>query len=169
VTNVCGHPVSACDPLAGNTTACLQSRNKPADPLVIRCFECARDNGCLDPAQAGGACEDTPGTAPAACQTALAASSPVSEKSVCLATLDKIFQSQCAITQQLTPCLCGDTDAGMCLSGALPPTGPLLPIYQCELGATAPQISSNFTVQTFGAGQANALAQCAGAFGCDCF
>jgi hypothetical protein len=30
-------------------------------------------------------------------------------------------------------------------------------------------ISQNFIVQSFGAGQANALAQCAGAFGCNCF
>jgi hypothetical protein len=147
----------------------LTSRSKPNDPVSVRCLECVRDNGCLDVAQLGGSCEDTPGTAPAACQTALASSTPVSEKQVCIATLRDIFASQCAATQQLTPCLCGATAADACLAGTAPPAGPLLPIYQCELGTTAPQISQNFIVQSFGAGQANALAQCAGAFGCNCF
>jgi hypothetical protein len=96
-------------------------------------------------------------------------SAPVTEAQVCLQTLSKIFSSGCAATQQLTPCLCGTTDAGQCLAGTAAPTGPLLSIYQCELGTTASAISSNFTVQSFGAGQANALAQCAGAFGCNCF
>jgi hypothetical protein len=168
---MCGHQVAACDPFQSNTTACLQSRNKATDPTSIRCFECVRDNGCLDPAQAGGACEDTTGTAPVACEASLSVSTPVSETSVCLATLDKIFQSGCAATLQLTPCLCGSSDAGKCLAGdpTAPPVGPVESIYACELGSTGPAISNNFTVQTFGAGQANALAQCAGAFGCDCF
>jgi hypothetical protein len=97
------------------------------------------------------------------------ASAPVSETQVCLATLDHIFQSGCAATLMVTPCLCGSTDAGQCLAGTAAPTGPLLPIYQCELGTTAPQIVTNFTVQTKGAGQGNALIQCLGAFGCNCF
>jgi hypothetical protein len=107
----------------------------------------------------------------------------VSESSVCLATLDKIFQSGCSATLQLTPCLCGSADAARCLAGTagtttgLPagsppdqaPNGPVLSIYQCELGTGPASIANNFTVQSLGAGQANALAQCAGAFGCDCF
>jgi hypothetical protein len=97
------------------------------------------------------------------------ASMPVTETQACLATLGLIFSSGCAATLQLTPCLCGATDAAACLSNQAPPTGPILPIYQCELGTTGAQISTNFTVQSFGAGQANALAQCAGAFGCNCF
>jgi hypothetical protein len=163
VPNKCGHQVSACDPFQSNTTACLQAR--PAG-----CFDCVQLNGCLDPAQAGGSCENTPGTAPVACESVLNASVPVSETSVCLKTLDVIFQSACAATLQLTPCLCGNIDAGQCLSGATPPQGPALSEYQCDgMGTTAPQIVNNFTVQTFGAGQANALVQCAGAFGCNCF
>jgi hypothetical protein len=97
------------------------------------------------------------------------ASTPVTETQVCLATLGLIFSSRCAQTLQLTPCLCGATDAERCLSGLSPATGPVLPIYQCELGTSAPEIANNFTVQSFGAGQANALAQCVGAFGCNCF
>src|SRR5262249_6863858 len=95
--------------------------------------------------------------------------SAVSKTQLCLYTLKRIFDSMCAATQQLTPCLCGSTDAGMCLAGTAEPMGPLVDVYKCELGATAPQITNNFTIQTFGAGQANALVQCAGAFGCNCF
>jgi hypothetical protein len=132
------------------------------------CFQCAVDNGCLDPAQVGGSCEDATGTAPAACSTALGQTTPVSETQVCLATLDAIFASGCSSLGLMTPCLCGTSDAGACLSGSAPANGPVTPIYQCELGLNGPQIANDFTVQTFGAGMGNALVQCAGAFGCGC-
>jgi hypothetical protein len=164
-----GSDGSAPNPCDVSTTACITSRDKPGDPADMKCSTCMTSNGCLDHTQMGGTCEDTTGTAPAACSTALGSASAVSETKVCLRTLKDIFASQCAATQQLTPCLCGNTDAGQCLAGTVAPTGPLVDIYKCELGSTAPEITNNFTVQTFGAGQANALVQCAGAFGCDCF
>jgi len=157
------------DPCTIDTIACIQSRDVPSDPDATKCSTCITLNGCLDPAQQGGSCEDTVGNAPAACSTALGETSVVTETRVCLRTLKDVFTSQCAVTLQETPCLCGDTDAGMCLAGSAAPTGPLLPIYQCELGTTAPEITANFTIQSFGAGQANALIQCAAAFTCNCF
>lgn len=152
-----------------NTVECFKTRDKPDSSPETKCSQCMTDNGCFDVNQMGGTCEDTPGTADAACATAIGSSSAPTEAQLCLRTLKDIFSSQCAATQQLTPCLCGTTDAGECLAGNVTPNGPLYDIYKCQLGTTGPQIASNFTIQTFGTGQANALAQCAGAFGCDCF
>jgi hypothetical protein len=166
VANVCGTAVPGCQ---RDTIACLGTRDKQGDPPSTRCTACVRDNGCLDPAKMGGACEDTPGNAPAACQAALMSASQVTETQLCLATLDEIFTSQCSSTLQLTPCLCGNTDPALCLAGMAAPAGPLLPIYQCDLGATVVEASANFVDPTRGAGQANALVQCALAFGCNCF
>jgi hypothetical protein len=133
------------------------------------CLSCVESNGCFDPTNLGGTCEDTTGTAPAACGAAIGGAASVSETAVCISTLKQIFTSMCAATQQLTPCLCGSADAAACLAGTAAPNGPLLPIYQCELGTTGPQISAAFLNQATGAGQANSIAQCAGAFGCSCF
>src|SRR5262249_5963465 len=105
----------------------------------------------------------------AACEAAIGASSPVSETQVCLATLDRIFASQCAATLDLTPCLCGSADRAACLAGTEVPNGFLIAVYQCELGSTVPEISMNFIGPTHGASQANAIVQCAAAFGCTCF
>jgi hypothetical protein len=94
----------------------------------------------------------------------------ITETQVCLATLDTIFVSGCAGSGQLTQCLCGATDATACLGGQAPAQGPVLPLYVCDFGTSnTPTIVSDFTLQSFGAGQANALAECAGAFGCHCF
>jgi hypothetical protein len=166
VAGQCGPTATPCDV---STTACMQSRDKPGQPDSIRCFQCATDNGCFDPASQGGTCEMSPGLAPASCAAALGTTSTPTETQVCLRTMKDVFSSQCAITLQETPCLCGNTDAAQCLAGTAPATGPLLPIYTCDLGATVPMILTNFTVPVLGAGRANAILGCAAAFGCDCF
>src|SRR5262249_2038970 len=136
----------------------------------IRCSQCIIDNGCLDPAQLGGSCEDTPGIAPASCSDVVGTTGNLTETQVCLATLDTIFVSGCGSGGTLVRCLCGATDASACVNGSVPPQGPAFPLYVCDFGSSnVSTITSNFTAQSFGAGQANALAQCAGAFGCNCF
>src|SRR5262249_34344050 len=72
VPNRCGGSEGPCSPNGGGTLSCLGSRGPS-------CTDCAMSNGCLDPAQGGGTCEDTHGPAPSACQTPLLASAPVSE------------------------------------------------------------------------------------------
>jgi len=171
-----GQCVNPCDV---STTDCMQAQDKsPTEPPSTRCFQCASDNGCFDPAQQGGTCEGVAGTAPASCATVLGVTSAPSETQVCLFTMKNIFSSQCAATLQLTPCLCGTTDVSQCLAGTADATGPLQPVDACDLGATcetptAPSCTStivnNYTLPTFGAGQANAIVQCAAAFGCNCF
>jgi hypothetical protein len=165
--NQCGTPPpTGCDL---NTTACLTSRDKPGQPDTVRCSRCAIDNGCLDPLQMGGSCEDTLGLA-SDCASLIGTGSTPTETRVCLKTLKDMFVSQCAVTMQLTPCLCGTTDPSECLSGTIPPDGALYPIYSCDFRTSSvPAIQGNFTNQSFGAGQANALAQCLGSFACDCF
>jgi hypothetical protein len=72
---------------------------------------------------------------------------------------------------QQTPCLCGTTAPTPCLAGTATPTGPIYDDYACDFGsmsgATINAITSDFTVQSFGAGMANSILQCASAFGCD--
>jgi hypothetical protein len=157
------------EPCDISTVACLQSRDRSTDPDSIRCSQCAADNGCLDPASQGGTCEMTAGTAPDSCAAVLGTSAAPTETQLCLRAMKDIFSSQCAATLQETPCLCGNTDAAQCLAGTAPATGPLLPIYTCDLGANVATILANFTVPTFGAGRANAILGCLGAFGCNCF
>jgi hypothetical protein len=93
------------------------------------------------------------------------------ETQVCLQTLGAVFTSNCAATLQETPCVCGATDPAQCLTGTQPPTGPLYDLYQCDFDTTDISViqASQFTNQATGAGQANALVQCAAAFGCSCF
>lgn len=149
--------------------------------LAPDCLSCVQTNGCLDPTMQGGACEDATGTATllagslpdgktCADPSVLGSASPT-EKQVCFATLQKVFASQCAVTLQETPCLCGATDAAMCLAGSATPTGAAYDIFSCDFGSTGVvQIQADFTSSAFGAGQANALIKCAGAFGCNsCF
>ena len=85
----------------------------------------------------------------------------------------RVFASKCAASLQLTPCLCGLTDVNACLSGTANPTGPMYDEYACDFGstggATINTVSTNFTVPSFGAGQGNAILECAAALGCDCF
>ena len=152
-----------------DTIACLRTRDRGGDAANVRCSQCAIDNGCLDPALQGGKCEDTMGLAPASCAAVVGTSAPT-ETQVCLKTLSDIFSTQCAGALGLTPCLCGSTDPEQCLAGAAAPNGPLLPEYTCDFGTTSvATMQAEFVLQTFGAGQANALVQCLGSFGCDCF
>jgi hypothetical protein len=168
--------------VGSNTTACLNSRDTTG-----ACFACAQTNGCLDPAQLGGTCEDTPGTVnpftgtlpdSLMCTVAADGGAPVlasateTETNICLQTLGIVFTSKCAATFQETPCLCGATDNATCLAGSATPTGPAYDIYSCDFNTTSSTAiqSSMLTNQAFGAGQANALVQCLGSFGCTtCF
>jgi hypothetical protein len=135
------------------------------------CLPCATRNGCLDPALLGGACEDMPNPAPSACTALFADITSVTETQVCLATLNTIFASKCAATLQgETPCLCAAADPGSCLAGDVSAAGAAFPLYACDftpLGIAT--ITTNFTNQAFGAGQANALVQCLAMSSCDCF
>jgi hypothetical protein len=159
---------TACDPVVAGcdtnstTTACLQSR--PAG-----CFQCAVDNGCLDPAQIGGTCEQLTGNAPATCQSVLATSAIPTETQVCMKTLHDIFTSGCAADGQETPCLCGATDAQACLGGSVTPLGAVYPVYQCDLGPAIADIKTNFNDLTRGGGMGNTIIQCAASLGCPCF
>jgi hypothetical protein len=121
------------------------------------------DNGCLDPAQLGGRCEDPPGYVPSACGAG------VTETAICLKTLSDIFASKCAATGQLIPCLCGTTDETACLSGAATPTGPVYPDYACDFPPGPGLLRTDFYVPLFGAGRANAIVACAQNSGCNCF
>jgi hypothetical protein len=160
-------PAKGCDV---DTIACLRTRDKAGDPANVRCSQCAIDNGCFDPTLQGGKCEDTMGLAPGSCAAVVGTTSAPTETQVCLKTLNDIFSSQCAGALGLTPCLCGSTDPEQCLAGAVTPNGPLLPEYTCDFGTTsAVTMQAEFVLQTFGAGQANALVQCLASFGCNCF
>jgi hypothetical protein len=183
---VCNATGTACEPNPCgigplNTTQCiLMAQN-------ATCYSCANTNGCLDPAQLGGTCETTTGTvnpftgtlpdgrsctAATDAGAAVLTSATETETQVCIQTLNTIFTSKCAATLQETPCLCGATDSAMCLAGSATPTGPAYDLYSCDFNTTSStQIqSADITNQVFGAGQANALVQCAAAFGCTtCF
>jgi hypothetical protein len=89
----------------------------------------------------------------------------------CLQTLSDLFASHCADSLTLTPCLCGNdpSAAEPCLEGVVPPAGPLVADYANSFHSTnGKAIKDNFTMQTFGAGQANAIVQCLAAFDCLC-
>ena len=149
-------------PSDGTTQTILSARGPD-------CLPCAERSGCLDPSLQGGTCEGTPGIAPDACSAVLGTASAPTEALVCIATLNAIFTSGCALTRQETPCYCGAADPGACLAGTAPPSGPVLPIYACDFTGPGVQITSDFTNQAFGAGQANALVQCLAILDCDCF
>jgi hypothetical protein len=160
---------------------CFKTRDKATSLPSTVCSACVQNNGCFDPVQQGGTCESVTGNA-----TLLAGTLPdgntcsqivgagtVSESAICFQTLSAVFNSQCAATLQETPCLCGTVDPSACLAGTATPNGPLYDEYACDFGSTsgAPinAVAQDFTVQTFGAGMANSLLQCAAAFSCDCF
>jgi len=142
------------------------------------CLACATTSGCFDPAQQGGTCELLTTTLPhfgtalpdsKTCAAVLGAE-PVTEKAICLQTLSTIFTSKCADTLQETPCLCGLTPTAGCLAGTATPAGPTFDLDVCDFNTTSSStIQADFTVATFGAGMANAIVQCAAAFGCGCF
>jgi hypothetical protein len=140
---------------------------------------------CFDIITAGGpgVCETVAGNANLlsgalpdgkTCSTVFAGlPAPLPEVTVCLATLDAIFKSGCAKSTQLTPCLCGTADVLQCTTGQTQPLGPVYDVYACDFGSTSGgsifDIFMKFSKPTFGFGQANAIAECAGSFNCDCF
>jgi hypothetical protein len=176
-----------CDPtkVAATTVGCFRQQDKTttATPDKV-CSTCMQTN-CFDVVNAGGPgiCETVAGNATffsgalpdgKTCATTFAGlSAPVTEKAVCLATLDEIFKSHCALSLNLTPCLCGATDVNLCLAGNATPVGAVYDVYACDFGstngATINDIHNDFQIPTFGAGQANAIAACGTSFGCDCF
>jgi hypothetical protein len=174
-----------CDPTnpAARTLDCLKQQDKKTTTdATLVCSTCAVANGCLDPAQQGGTCEGTAGNATLftgtlpdgkTCSQVFAPlTSPVSETSVCLAVLRMVFTSKCAESLQETVCVCGTVDVGSCTSGAVQANGPGFDMFACDLDNTnigTINATTNFTVKTFGAGQANRLVQCAAINGCDCF
>jgi hypothetical protein len=160
-----GPPDSSIDPRHGEPTSSVLAAQGND------CLGCAERSGCLDPAKQGGACEDTPGGAPSACESLLGAAGSVTETQVCLATLNTIFTSGCAATLQgVTPCFCGAADPAMCLAGTAAPSGPVVPLYACDFNfLNVASAVASFTSPSFGAGEANALVQCLVAWSCDCF
>jgi hypothetical protein len=174
------HGCDLTDPLA-TTRTCFEAQSRPSPPgqMLPSCLDCAMSNGCFDPKQQGGTCEmlsgalthlsGSIGDGGPTCATVIG-TEPVSEKQICMRTLQMIFSSKCAATLQLTPCLCGTTDPTMCLPGQVTPNGPLYDLYACDYDTPNGQtINTNFIVPTFGAGMANSIAECAGAFSCPCF
>jgi hypothetical protein len=172
--NACHSGNPACS-ATGSTTACLNAQG----PTAGACTSCAQANGCLDPAQIGGTCEDTAGTLPHlggtlpdgnTCTSVFSQGSTETEAQVCLDTLGAIFTSTCASMGTEQPCFCGSTPSATCLAGTAQPNGPSYDATACDFDSTVTStIVNNFTNQTFGAGQANALVQCLNAFVCPCF
>jgi hypothetical protein len=175
VDNVC-HAVSPACSATGSTTACLSAQG----PTGGACLACAQVNGCLDPVQQGGSCEDTTGTHThfggtlpdgTTCASVFSQGVDETETQVCLDTLGTIFGSRCAASFAETPCLCGTTDPASCLFGTVTPNGPSYDQYVCDFDSTSVDTinKTDFTNQGFGAGQADALIQCINAFNCPCF
>lgn len=206
---------------SGSTDAAPSSSNGRAvttasifGALGPDCLWCTTMNGCFDPTQLGGTCEDAQkngfgcgvgsnvadsgasgnvagggaadggdggGTSGFSAGTYFAPTNPTGTikcySDICTKTLDDIFASQCAASLQETPCLCGTSDAGDCLSGKVLPMGPVLPDYEIDFPMVTPGVLTEsltiqmwFTNQSYGAGQANSLVQCSAAFGCNtCF
>jgi hypothetical protein len=190
---MCQAPVNHCDPNqpGSSTAACIAQQDKTTttDPTLV-CSTCVANNNCFLPTFQGGTCEGTAGNANFFGSAADAATNvlpdgktcaqvfapltvPVSETKVCLGVLNNIFTSKCAAGLQETPCVCGATDVTACTNGTATPTGAVYDMYACDFASTSTavinDVKANFVVQTFGAGQANALIQCAAANGCDCF
>ncbi len=131
--------------------------------------------GCFDPQFLGRTCEQLSGVpANGSCASSVGQISGPgpTESDVCFATLEQIFSTHCAAGLQLNPCLCGTTAPDTCLDGSAAPTGPLYPLYGCDLSTTSPpsinQIINNVVSPAYGAGVANAIVQCVQAFDCGC-
>jgi hypothetical protein len=170
-------PPGPCDPNnpAATSESCLSS-------ISAACLACAQVNGCLAQVSGGATCNTLTANAnllattlpdgKTCAQVTAPASTPVTERAVCLETMQSVLTSKCGASTQLTPCLCGTTDTNMCLAGSAVPTGPAFDLYACDFGtvngSTINSISANFSVPSFGAGSANAILGCAGAFACHC-
>jgi hypothetical protein len=116
-------------------------------------------SGCLDPEQSGGVCEMVTGNAANGGQT---------ESALCLKTLNDIVTTQCDATLFLPKCLCGAISTEDCTAGAATPIGAAYQDYAADFGSDINAIIGNFETPTFGAGQANLIAECVGYFGCQC-
>jgi hypothetical protein len=127
------------------------------------CLSCARTNGCLDPDQGGGACEQVFGNAPGC-------GAGMTERDMCVKILRDVFTSKCAESLQQAPCVCGDVPIMACLDGSEKPRGPVYADYACDFNTTdMGAIQKAFTDSNFGAGHANSLVQCVAGNGCECF
>jgi hypothetical protein len=123
---------------------------------------CAAVNGCLDPTQQGGVCETVTGR--------IRAGTGVTEAQLCIQTLQVMFASKCAAAMSETPCLCGDAAPVPCLGGTATPNGPLYADYTADFGPNINAVEAEFTAPSFGAGQANSIAECLLQWGCmSCF
>jgi hypothetical protein len=137
----------------------LSSTQAILDSRGAGCFSCAQVNGCLDPDQSGGTCETLAGNA----------LSGVTEKSLCLKTLNDIFVSQCnAMLLIIDHCACGPVDVTACTGGIVAPVGPVYEDYAADYGNDIGKIVADFETLTFGAGVANVVAECVGLYGCPC-
>jgi hypothetical protein len=143
------------------TTECVLAAQGPD------CLECARtlDNeqasvDCFDTEIGGGRCEDFPDAGPGA--------NNQNESQVCLAALQTIIQSKCGASGQLTPCVCGSADTMACYAGRAQPDGPLYDLYSQDFGTENANaiVMVYFTQPKYGAGLANAIANCLNAKGC---
>ena len=169
----CHTPATGCG-IQSTTLACLQRQ----DPIGGNtCSQCMVDNGCLDPSLGSGTCEDLAGTQAhlstplpdgRSCSTVFQTTSET-ETQICLQALDTIFTSRCGQTQSLVPCICGTTDPTACLNGQITPNGPLFDLHICDTNSAhliTPFPPPGLTV--YGVQQAETIANCAAAFGCDC-
>jgi hypothetical protein len=183
---------------AGSDGSPLSSRSATTDSILASrgsdCLWCVMQNGCLDPNQLGGTCEDAQkfgfgcgfvanqdGGAGDGGMIYYAPSSPKGVikcySDICTKTLEDIFSSNCtAMMGQFTQCVCGTTDNASCLAGMAAPTGPVVPDFEIDYGLTAGSINEAVVIQqdliapTHGAVQAVDVVQCAVSFGCDsCF
>jgi hypothetical protein len=147
-----------------------------ADPALC-CLPCILSNNCLDPGYQGGSCESV--EAGLVLGHGVPLDNPTSSFTAhCRQILYDVFATTC-MQQSLTetPCVCGDLDTSKHCeqAGAGDPSGPLYQEFKSFfdlLGTNdvvVPLIFQKFTVQNFGAGQANAILQCAAINQCDCF
>jgi hypothetical protein len=160
-------------PPPGSTTYSIFAAHSPKDGAAT-CLglvdgggpdltSCLAANGCLDPATGGGLCELLDAAVPGSKELG-------DPRQNCLQTLYDTLTSGCAVTLQLTPCLCGDADPTLCIAGDATPNGPVYPDYVKSFGVTSgADINTTFAVPTYGAGMANQLLTCGTAFNCDCF
>jgi hypothetical protein len=118
--------------------------------LADDCLSCAEQNGCLDATQGSGVCETV----------AAKKDAGATETSLCIDTLRCVFASKCGNPGHQNDCICGKTDVTDCMSGASPPTGTCVAVYKKDFGDDGKFIYHEFVNQTFGAGRANAIAQC---------
>jgi hypothetical protein len=164
----------------GSTAACLQAQDKPATiGTPTQCSTCVAANGCLDPTQNGTTCEVIPpppidpillGVLPDGKMCSSVLGSATTHAEICLEVLDVVFTSKCGTGSVLLPCLCGQTPVQACESGTALPTGPLADFLACDFNTTSiSTILQDSTVESFGAGAADSILQCAVQNGCDCF